>query len=66
MVSSPALITSSTGNVLLNKLAANVPNNNGRNPPVCSFTSVLIVSLIPFTNKPDSLSRIFNLLHLKL
>ena len=50
---SPALITSFPVNALPNKLAANVPNSIGRNPPFCSFVSLLIISLIPFTSYRD-------------
>ena len=34
-------------------LAANVPNNIGRNLPVCHFASFLIISQIPFIYNPD-------------
>ena len=37
-------------------LAANVPNNIGRNSPFRSFASFLIVLLILVINNPDSLS----------
>ena len=43
-------------NAFPNILAANVPNNIGRNSPFCSFFSFLIVSLISFTSNPDSSS----------
>ena len=52
---SSALITPLPDNEFPNILAANVPNNVGRNPPFCSFASFLILSLIPFINYPDSL-----------
>ena len=48
IVSSPALITPRPINAFPHILAANVPNNIGRNPPLCSF-----VSLIPFISNPD-------------
>ena len=38
-----------------NKLAANIPYNMLRNPPICPFDSFLIVLLTPFVHKPDSL-----------
>ena len=38
----------------LNKLTTNVPNSILRNPPFCSFSSFLIVSLTPFFNNPNS------------
>ena len=37
-----------------NKLAPKVPNNILRNPPLCSFVLFLIISPMPFINKPDS------------
>ena len=51
---SPALITPFSANAPLNKLAANLPNTIGKNPPFCYFASFLIVSLIPLLNNPDS------------
>ena len=39
----------------------NVPNNILRSPTFCSFTSVLIVSVTLFNNKPES-SRDFTIL----
>ena len=51
-----ALISPCLVNTLPNKVAANLPNNIGRNPHVCSFASFLIVSLITFINNPDSSS----------
>ena len=39
-----------------NKLTPNVPNKILKNPPFCYFASFLTVSLMPFTNKPDSSS----------
>ena len=39
-----------------NKLAPKVPKNIPGNPPFYSFTSFLIVSLMSFINKSDSLS----------
>ena len=45
---SPVLITPFPANAFPNMLAANIPNNTGRNPPFCSFASFLTVSLIPF------------------
>ena len=53
---SPAHITPLPVNALLNILAANVPNNIPTNPTFCSFDWFLIVSLIPFTDNPDSSS----------
>ena len=50
----PALITLFLVNGLPNKLAANIPNNIGRNPPFCSLASLLIVSLIHSVSNPDS------------
>ena len=40
------MVTLFTVNALSNKLAANVPNSIGRNPPFCLFVLLLIVSLI--------------------
>ena len=51
---SPARITPFPINTLSIKLAANVSNITGRNPPFCSFASLLIVSLIPFISNLDS------------
>ena len=42
IMSLPTLITTFPVNVVPNMLAANVPNNIGRNPPFLSFTSFLI------------------------
>ena len=56
IVPSPRLITRLLVNGLPNILAANFPNNIGRNPPFYSFTSFLIVSLIAFSNNPVSSS----------
>ena len=54
---SPALITlHPANNAFPNILAANVPDNNPRNLPLFSFTSFLIVPLIPFISNPDSSS----------
>ena len=60
IVPSPALIVPSRAlivplpvNRFLNKLAPNVSNNILRNSHFCSFASFLIVSLMPFINKPD-------------
>ena len=54
---SPALITlHPANNAFPNILAANVPDNNPRNLPFFSFTSFLIVPLIPFISNPDSSS----------
>ena len=53
---SPALITPRPANAFPNILAANVPNNIERNPPLCSLASFLIVLLIPFINNYDSSS----------
>ena len=53
---SPALITPLPVNALPNILAADVPNNIGRNPTFCSFASFLNVSPISFTSYPNSSS----------
>ena len=47
------VITHCPASALPDILAANVPN---RNPPFRSFTSFLIVSVIPFINNLDSRS----------
>ena len=52
---SPALIVLLPVNRFSYKLAPKVPNNISRNPPFCSFALFLIVSLMPFINKSDSL-----------
>ena len=51
---SSALIIPHPVNALPNKLAANVSNGIGKNPPFCFFHSFLIVLLIPFMSNPDS------------
>ena len=43
-------------NALPNKLATNVPSNIGRNLPICSFASFLIVLPISFISNHDSSS----------
>ena len=48
----PALITPHPVNALPNILAASVPNNIRRDPPFYHFSTLLIVSLIPFTINP--------------
>ena len=53
---SPALIVPLCVKRFPNKLVAKVPNNIPRNPPFCSFASLIIVLLRPFINKPDSSS----------
>ena len=55
IASSPALITPLPANMFPNKIALKVLNNVTRNPRFCSFASSLIISLIPFLNKQDSL-----------
>ena len=55
IVPSAALITTLPVNKFPNKLAHYVLNNIHRNSFFCSFGSFLIVSLMPFINKPDSL-----------
>ena len=51
---SPALINPLLVNALPNTLAANLPNNTGRNPLFCYFVLFLIVSLTHFTSNLDS------------
>ena len=57
----PALIVPSSAPIALllvnrfsNKLTPYVLNNILRNPPFCTYSSFIIVSLTPFINKPDS------------
>ena len=53
----PALIMLSLAHITYvppNKLAANAPNNNERNPSFCSFVSHLTASLICHTSNDDS------------
>ena len=58
IIPTPALITPLSDNAFTNILAANVPNNIGRNLPFCSFVSFLIAPLIPFINNPDFSSHL--------
>ena len=51
----PALITPLPVNTFPTKVAPNVPKNILRNLPFCYFASFLIVSLMPFINKSNSL-----------
>ena len=51
---SAGLIVPLSVNRFPNKLAPNVPNNILRNPPFWFFTASLIISLMPFINKPVS------------
>ena len=55
IIPSPALIVLLHVNRFPNKLASYVPNNILRNPFFIYFASFLIVSLMPFIMKPDSL-----------
>ena len=48
IVPSPAVIVPLSVNRFPNELAAKVPNNIPRNPPFCSFASLLIVLLLHF------------------
>ena len=52
-VASRALINPRPLNALLNTLAANVPNNIGRNRRFYFLALFLIVLLTPFISKPD-------------
>ena len=53
-MSSTAVIVPLLVNIVPNKLPPKVPNKIAINPPFCYFASFLIVSLMPFINKPDS------------
>ena len=55
IIPSPALIVLLHVNRFPNKLASYVPNNILRNPLFIYFASFLILSLMPFIKKPDSL-----------
>ena len=71
IIHSPALVTLFPTNAFPNILAANAPNNIGRNPPFSSFASFSIVSLIPSNNNHNSSSDltiliIFPFIYLKL
>ena len=54
---SPALTTPFPANLFPNGLTAKIPNNIERNSCfcsfLCSFVSLLIISIIPFINNPD-------------
>ena len=58
------VITPRPANAFPNMLAANVTKNIKMNTPFCSFGSFLIISLITFTNNPDSSSDLIFSLYL--
>ena len=59
LVPSPTLTIPLSANSLCQILAINIANDIGRNQPFCSFASFLIVSLIAFSNNPDSSNDFF-------